>query len=336
MKNKIDFKKKSTKREAGAVLFCLALILVTGLSIFGKDANWFHDTDVLNMLTGYQMVTVYDNNYMMTSDIASNIKSEYVTGDALNGNMMVTVYDPKTVRVYGPYIWLPKGEYKITATFNDGQLEKVSSMDVACARGSAKSNDIDLKGELKNEFFDTNGSLGITDIQINSDTLTYNLTTNGSRADFEFRFLYQVLDNDNPEYYSTDVKDYIKSFTIEANYNNSIKYNANGGVVLADNKATTGQLTYTTWGKARSAVAKHATRTGYNFLGWTTYGMAENLSTERSKLTFTGNKDDVTIWDCGLNPSSNGEYKIDGTTIKEPNSNTEYSYYTGNYVGVNM
>lgn len=271
------------------------------------SSSWFtHYYDVVYMGEGriYTCSRVKDGSgyHDTNTSIKGNILSSmYLWNHSLNPDYTFS-------QIYGPYWWLPKGSYKLTADFTG-----VSGSGL----GWSKWRNYDIvtnlarTGVVNRAWDDTSNYSGdgvqVTNIWNNGSTgqMGYVVTTDGDSADYEFRFRFDDVATSNIYYYMNYI-------TLEALYNTGVYYNCQGGTL---NNSNTGYLTTTTWGKDRGNVSTPS-RIGYNFNGWYSYNTATNWTSERNTIEFNTNSGMSKIWNS------------DGTPVSSIKTEVMYNNYT--------
>ena len=319
MNKKLKFKLNRKKCIVIAIAAVFILCGLFGTYTYVRAGNFVyrHTSDELNMTVN--SITYY---YKDSSNILGNVqKKEYTISsnwvDSLAIKHDVLGLGTNTT-VYGPYTWLPAGQYKVQYDFTKDGGDVFKYWDVVTNFGAngteqiprTSTDVVDIPGSgayVESPYYWTDGN--------GKGHLSYIINTTGDAADYELRLFF----SDNLGYELPEGSDYnsqkgnqtlyafLENLSIESVNDNVITFDAQGGTV---NGNATGTLLTTNWGKQRGN-APVPTRSGYVFDGWYGYSCAANTTGSRENLTFDTSSSEVKIWNT------------DGT----PAIGTEVSYY---------
>ena len=305
-----------------AVIVIATLLILCGL--FGTytyvragNFAYRHTSDELNMTVN--SITYYykdsNNPWGIPNNKTYTISSNWVDSLAIKHDVLGL---GTNTTVYGPYTWLPAGQYKVQYDFTKNGGDVFKYWDVVTNFGAngteqiprTSTDVVDIPGSgayVESPYYWTDGN--------GKGHLSYIINTTGDAADYELRLFF----SDNLGYELPEGSDYnsqkgnqalyafLENLSIESVNDNVITFDAQGGTV---NGNETGILLTTNWGKQRGN-APVPTRSGYVFDGWYGYSRAANTTGSRENLTFDTGSNEVKIWNT------------DGT----PAIGTEVSYY---------
>jgi len=305
-----------------AVIVIATLLILCGL--FGTytyvragNFAYRHTSDELNMTVN--SITYYykdsNNPWGIPNNKTYTISSNWVDSLAIKHDVLGL---GTNTTVYGPYTWLPAGQYKVQYDFTKDGGDVFKYWDVVTNFGAngteqiprTSTDVVDIPGSgayVESPYYWTDGN--------GKGHLSYIINTTGDAADYELRLFF----SDNLGYELPEGSDYnsqkgnqalyafLENLSIESVNDNVITFDAQGGTV---NGNETGTLLTTNWGKQRGN-APVPTRSGYVFDGWYGYSRAANTTGSRENLTFDTGSNEVKIWNT------------DGT----PAIGTEVSYY---------
>ena len=319
MNKKLKFKLNRKKCIVIAIAAFLILCGLFGTYTYVRAGNFAyrHTSDELNMTVN--SITYYykdsNNPWGKPKNKTYTISSNWIDNLAIKHDVLGL---GTNTTVYGPYTWLPAGQYKVQFDFTKNGGDVFKYWDVVVNYGangmpqqyrtSTETVTIPESGtnvESPHYWTDGNGK----------GHLSYIINTTGDAADYELRLFF----SDNLGYELPEGSDYnsqkgnqtlyafLENLFIESVNDNVITFDAQGGTV---NGNATGTLLTTNWGKQRGN-APVPTRSGYVFDGWYGYSRAANTTGSRENLTFDTGSSEVKIWNT------------DGT----PAIGTEVSYY---------
>ena len=305
-----------------AVIVIATLLILCGL--FGTytyvragNFAYRHTSDELNMTVN--SITYYykdsNNPWGIPNNKTYTISSNWVDSLAIKHDVLGL---GTNTTVYGPYTWLPAGQYKVQYDFTKNGGDVFKYWDVVTNFGAngteqiprTSTDVVDIPGSgayVESPYYWTDGN--------GKGHLSYIINTTGDAADYELRLFF----SDNLGYELPEGSDYnsqkgnqalyafLENLSIESVNDNVITFDAQGGTV---NGNETGILLTTNWGKQRGN-APVPTRSGYVFDGWYGYSRAANTTGSRENLTIDTGSNEVKIWNT------------DGT----PAIGTEVSYY---------
>ena len=319
MNKKLKFKlnRKNCIIIAIAAVFILCGLFGTYTYVRAGNFVYRHTSDELNMTVN--SITYY---YKDNSNILDNVQNKTYTISSNWVDSLAIKHDVlglgTNTTVYGPYTWLPAGQYKVQYDFTKDGGDVFKYWDVVTNFGAngteqiprTSTDVVDIPGSgayVESPYYWTDGN--------GKGHLSYIINTTGDAADYELRLFF----SDNLGYELPEGSDYnsqkgnqalyafLENLSIESVNDNVITFDAQGGTV---NGNETGTLLTTNWGKQRSN-APVPTRNGYVFDGWYGYSRAANTTGSRENLTFDTGSNEVKIWNT------------DGT----PAIGTEVSYY---------
>ena len=319
MSKKLKFKlnRKNCIIIAIAAVFILCGLFGTYTYVRAGNFVYRHTSDELNMTVN--SITYY---YKDSSNILGNVQNKTYTISSNWVDSLAIKHDVlglgTNTTVYGPYTWLPAGQYKVQYDFTKDGGDVFKYWDVVTNFGAngteqiprTSTDVVDIPGSgayVENPYYWTDGN--------GKGHLSYIINTTGDAADYELRLFF----SDNLGYELPEGSDYnsqkgnqtlyafLENLSIESVNDNVITFDAQGGTV---NGNATGTLLTTNWGKQRGN-APVPTRSGYVFDGWYGYSRAANTTGSRENLTFDTGSSEVKIWNT------------DGT----PAIGTEVSYY---------
>ena len=284
----------------------IMLFIICGVTECMADVNtsaFLHKKDVIELNNNSIEFTYWDGcdhkiktkNYTISSDWCSAM---IIWGEDLTGTIGTNT------TIYGPYTWLPAGDYRVSFKLTSYGWNILKYWDIGVNFGQQNTG-------YRNKYDRSN-------CQINADTtvsnivcggndtggnLDYTIHTNGDSADYELR-TYFSRDADlgigGPEHELSKIGHFIREITICSLDSNTIYYDADGGLL---DKEETGKLTDTNWGADRGNVSIPA-KEGYIFEGWYGYSKASNTTSNRDKLTFDTDSEYVMLWDSNGKPCS--------------------------------
>lgn len=325
-------KDKSNKKKKTVITLIVSLVIIIAIVIgfliktYAYQFIFVHMFDIIDMSNNNVTYRYYDNK-----DEEKGYKTYTISDDWFN-NMIIqsNVTDSGTSTIiYGPYTWLPAGDYRVHFHLTPGGWVKFTGWDVVTNFGCNGSGERAWDNTSDFSIGDTDTI--IKDIVCNGNEyggdLYYTIHTNGNSADYELRLFFSTdYGNEAPTENPELKRRLFTSLTIESFNANKISFDANGGTL---NNKSTGELTSTYWGKDRGNVSV-PTRDGYTFMGWYGYSKATNTTSSRSGLKFDTNSDMVKIWDENGKPT--------GNIIKEVSYNdyTVYAHWTENAYKINF
>ena len=319
MNKKLKFKLNRKKCIVIAIAAFLILCGLFGTYTYVRAGNFAyrHTSDELNMTVN--SITYYykdsNNPWGKPKNKTYTISSNWVDSLAIKHDVLGL---GTNTTVYGPYTWLPAGQYKVQYDFTKDGGDVFKYWDVVTNFGAngteqiprTSTDVVDIPGSgayVESPYYWTDGN--------GKGHLSYIINTTGDAADYELRLFF----SDNLGYELPEGSDYnsqkgnqtlyafLENLSIESVNDNVITFDAQGGTV---NGNATGTLLTTNWGKQRGN-APVPTRSGYVFDGWYGYSRAANTTGSRENLTFDTSSSEVKIWNT------------DGT----PAIGTEVSYY---------
>ena len=316
-KSKLRVKKKNIVIIIIAAFLILCGLFGTYTYVRAGNFAYKHTSDELNM--NVNSITYY---YVKDNDMLGRPKNKTYTISSNWVDSLAIKHDVlglgTNTTVYGPYTWLPAGQYKVQYDFTKNGGDVFKYWDVVTNFGAngteqiprTSTDVVDIPGSgayVESPYYWTDGN--------GKGHLSYIINTTGDAADYELRLFF----SDNLGYELPEGSDYnsqkgnqtlyafLEKLSIESVNDNVITFDAQGGTV---NGNATGTLLTTNWGKQRGN-APVPTRSGYVFDGWYGYSRAANTTGSRENLTFDTGSSEVKIWNT------------DGT----PAIGTEVSYY---------
>ena len=277
----------------------ILLFIICGVTECMADVNtsaFLHKKDVIDLNNNSIEFTYWDGydhkiktkNYTISSDWrnAMLIWSEDLTG---------TIGTNTTI--YGPYTWLPAGDYRVSFKLTAYGWNTLKYWDIGVNFGQQNTG---YRNKYDRSNCQINADTTVSDIVCGgNDTggnLDYTIHTNGDSADYELR-TYFNRDVDfgigAPEHELGKIGQFIREITICSLDSNTIYYDADGGLL---DKEEAGTLTDTNWGADRGDVSIPA-KEGYIFEGWYGYSKASNITSNRDELTFDTDSEYVMLWD---------------------------------------
>lgn len=319
-------KDKSNKKKKTVITLIVSLVIIIAIVIgfliktYAYQFIFVHMSDKIDMSNNSVTYRYYDNKDKEIGDKTYTISDDWFNNMIIQSN--VTDSGTSTI-IYGPYTWLPAGDYRVHFHLTPGGWVKFTGWDVVTNFGCNGSGERAWDNTSDFSIGDTDTI--IKDIVCNGNEyggdLYYTIHTNGNSADYELRLFFSTdYGNEAPTENPELKRRLFTSLTIESFNANKISFDANGGTL---NNKSTGELTSTYWGKDRGNVSV-PTRDGYTFMGWYGYSKATNTTSSRSGLKFDTNSDMVKIWDENGKPT--------GNIIKEVSYNdyTVYAHWTAN------
>lgn len=285
----------------------ILLFIICGVTECMADVNtsaFLHKKDVIDLNNNSIEFTYWDGydhkiktkNYTISSDWrnAMLIWSEDLTG---------TIGTNTTI--YGPYTWLPAGDYRVSFKLTAYGWNTLKYWDIGVNFGQQNTG---YRNKYDRSNCQINADTTVSDIVCGgNDTggnLDYTIHTNGDSADYELR-TYFNRDVDfgigAPEHELGKIGQFIREITICSLDSNTIYYDADGGLL---DKEEAGTLTDTNWGADRGDVSIPA-KEGYIFEGWYGYSKASNITSNRDELTFDTDSEYVMLWDSKGKACSN-------------------------------
>lgn len=329
-----DVKKSKKKKVIIGIIIALviAATIVAGFVIksYAYQYRFVHRSDEINISNNSITYTYYDNQDREPRKKTYTISDNWFNSMLIWGQDLSASITTNTT-IYGPYTWLPAGDYRVTFPLTPYGWQTLQYWDVGVNFGVGNSGYRKAKNDGAGSIDYSNCSVPGTDTTITDivcggnntgGTLAYTIHTNGHSADYELRTFYRTDMNVGSPSNNADLKHkLIGGLYIESLNPNTIKFDTKGGKL--DGK-TTGTLTSTYWGKDRENVSVPA-RDGYTFMGWYGYSKATNTTSSRSGLKFDTNSEMVKIWDENGKPT--------GNIIKEVSYNdyTVYAQWKPNY-----
>lgn len=247
----------------------ILLFIICGVTECMADVNtsaFLHKKDVIDLNNNSIEFTYWDGydhkiktkNYTISSDWrnAMLIWSEDLTG---------TIGTNTTI--YGPYTWLPAGDYRVSFKLTAYGWNTLKYWDIGVNFGQQNTG---YRNKYDRSNCQINADTTVSDIVCGgNDTggnLDYTIHTNGDSADYELR-TYFNRDVDfgigAPEHELGKIGQFIREITICSLDSNTIYYDADGGLL---DKEEAGTLTDTNWGADRGDVSIPA-KEGYIFEG---------------------------------------------------------------------
>lgn len=329
-----DVKKSKKKKVIIGIIIALVIVaaIVAGFVIksYAYQYRFVHRSDEINISNNSITYTYYDNQDREPRKKTYTISDNWFNSMLIWGQDLSASITTNTT-IYGPYTWLPAGDYRVTFPLTPYGWQTLQYWDVGVNFGVGNSGYRKAKNDGAGSIDYSNCSVPGTDTTITDivcggnntgGTLAYTIHTNGHSADYELRTFYRTDMNVGSPSNNADLKHkLIGGLYIESLNPNTIKFDTKGGKL--DGK-TTGTLTSTYWGKDRENVSV-PTRDGYTFMGWYGYSKATNTTSSRSGLKFDTNSEMVKIWDENGKPT--------GNIIKEVSYNdyTVYAQWKPNY-----
>lgn len=308
-----------------SLIIIIAIVIVFLINTFAATYRFEHDSDKIDMSNNSITYKYYDNDNKMYGD------KTYTISDNWFSSMRLWYWDCRdstigtNTTIYGPYTWLPAGDYKVHFHLTPEGWYSLKYWDICVNFDNDGSSNGHTGFRDKMDF--SNCEIPGTDTSVKNITcggnetggdLWYTISTNGNTADYELRLFFTTDWTDVEPSRDAPFKSRLfTDLTIESLNSNTISFDANGGTL---NNKSTGKLTDTYWGKDRENVSV-PTREGYTFDGWYGYSKATNTTTSRSGLKFNNKSETVKIWDENGKPTGN---------IKEVSYNdyTVYAHWT--------
>lgn len=318
--NSTKDKKKTVITLIISLVIIIAIVIGFLIKTYAYQFIFVHMSDKIDISNNSVTYRYYDNKDEEKGDKTYTISDDWFNNMIIQSN--VTDSGTSTI-IYGPYTWLPAGDYRVHFHLTPGGWVKFTGWDVVTNFGCNGSGERAWDNTSDFSIGDTDTI--IKDIVCNGNEyggdLYYTIHTNGNSADYELRLFFSTdYGNEAPTENPELKRRLFTSLTIESFNANKISFDANGGTL---NNKSTGELTSTYWGKDRGNVSV-PTRDGYTFMGWYGYSKATNTTSSRSGLKFDTNSDMVKIWDENGKPT--------GNIIKEVSYNdyTVYAHWTAN------
>lgn len=313
--------KRKSKKKKLKTIFLIILLLVIFLAGFfiysyagsADESIFVHKNDYLDLKNN-----VITYNYLDKSDGKTH-KEEYTISNDWLPSMTIRTdgLDIGTnTTIYGPYTWLPAGDYRVNFNLTPEGWQVLQYWDVGVNRSQATSGTKKAKNDASGSIDYNNCSLlnGTTISSIvcggnnTGGNLQYTIHTNGNSADYELRTFYTAGFDAGEPNESMELKQrLLSSIYIQSENANTISFDANGGVAYDTESKTnkfTGKLTDTYWGATRGNVSV-PTRAGYVFDGWYGYSQASNTTNNRNGLKFDTKSEVIQIWDKDGKPVGN-------------------------------
>jgi hypothetical protein len=313
--------KRKSKKKKLKTIFLIILLLVIFLAGFfiysyagsADESIFVHKNDYLDLKNN-----VITYNYLDKSDGKTH-KEEYTISNDWLPSMTIRTdgLDIGTnTTIYGPYTWLPAGDYRVNFNLTAEGWQVLQYWDVGVNRSQATSGTKKAKNDASGSIDYNNCSLlnGTTISSIvcggnnTGGNLQYTIHTNGNSADYELRTFYTAGFDAGEPNESMELKQrLLSSIYIQSENANTISFDANGGTVYDTSSKTnksTGKLTDTYWGATRGNVSV-PTRAGYVFDGWYGYSQASNTTNNRNGLKFDTKSEVIQIWDKDGKPVGN-------------------------------
>ena len=341
-----DNKKSKKKKVIISIIIALVIIIaiVIGFVIksYAYQYRFEHESDEINMSNNSVTYKYFDNEDGEQRQKTYAITDEWLHRMIIRNQPLDNDWDSNPIAtdttIYGPYTWIPAGEYVITFDLTDegGHAFQYWDVGVNFGNGSCGPQDWDASYSQSNPLVVGGNGAKIYNSHYWRDSsgphLQYTIYTTGDTADYEFRLYFSSsLGNDIPFTGTGDMsikKDFLNSVKIEAKTANTISFNADGGKI---NGKTTGTLTSTYWGKSREKVSV-PTKDGYTFMGWYGYSKATNTLPKRSGLTFEKNSEKIKLWNADGTPAIKTEVSYYDYTVYaqwKPNYNLEVNWDSG-------
>lgn len=295
-----------------AVVFITAVIKL--VFSYGADYRFKHELDTIDMLNNSITYTYKDNANDKNSNRTYTIQNDWLP------QMKVRRYNSSfsegadtDITMYGPYVWLPAGKYRVKINFTKDGGSAFEQYDVCTnfGKNGSKTKPYNYSGRLEIG----NGAYISNQKYVNSNPndkyLEYIIETNGDASDYEFRLFFNAggLGESIDSTANNDIgvlHRFVRSISITAEYNNTITLDANGGSLKTATDTTT-------WGQSREKLSESQIpeKVGYKFAGYYGYTKASNETNLRSGLKFDTTSDKVKLWNK------------DGTAV----TGAEVSYY---------
>lgn len=313
-------KRKSKKKKLKTIFLIISLLVIflAGFFIYSyagsaDESIFVHKNDYLDLKNN-----VITYNYLDKSDGKTH-KEEYTISNDWLPSMTIRTdgLDIGTnTTIYGPYTWLPAGDYRVNFNLTPEGWQVLQYWDVGVNRSQATSGTKKAKNDASGSIDYNNCSLlnGTTISSIvcggnnTGGNLQYTIHTNGNSADYELRTFYTAGFDAGEPNESMELKQrLLSSIYIQSENANTISFDANGGVAYDTESKTnksTGKLTDTYWGATRGNVSV-PTRAGYVFDGWYGYSQASNTTNNRNGLKFDTKSEVIQIWDKDGKPVGN-------------------------------
>ena len=332
-------KRKSKKKKLKTIFLIISLLVIflAGFFIYSyagsaDESIFVHQADYVDLKESsikYKYIDKSDNNrshdetYTISNDW---LPSMTIRTDGLDIGTNTTIY--------GPYTWLPAGDYRVSFNLTPEGWQVLQYWDVGVNRSQATSGTKKAKNDASGSIDYNNCSLlnGTTISSIvcggnnTGGNLQYTIHTNGNSADYELRTFYTAGFDAGEPNESMELKQrLLSSIYIQSENANTISFDANGGVAYDTESKTnksTGKLTDTYWGATRGNVSV-PTRAGYVFDGWYGYSQASNTTNNRNGLKFDTKSEVIQIWDKDGKPVGN-------TTEAAYYGYTVYAHWTPN------
>lgn len=313
--------KRKLKKKKLKTIFLIILLLVIFLAGFfiysyagsADESIFVHRSDFVDLKESaitYKYLDrtdnrTYDEKYTISNDW---LPSMTIRTDGLDIGTNTTIY--------GPYTWLPAGDYRVSFNLTPEGWQVLQYWDVGVNRSQATSGTKKAKNDASGSIDYNNCSLlnGTTISSIvcggnnTGGNLQYTIHTNGNSADYELRTFYTAGFDAGEPNESMELKQrLLSSIYIQSENANTISFDANGGTVYDTSSKTnksTGKLTDTYWGATRGNVSV-PTRAGYVFDGWYGYSQASNTTNNRNGLKFDTKSEVIQIWDKDGKPVGN-------------------------------
>lgn len=313
-------KRKSKKKKLKTIFLIISLLVIflAGFFIYSyagsaDESIFVHENDYLDLKNN-----VITYNYLDKSD-GKTYKEEYTISNDWLPSMTIRTegLDIGTnTTIYGPYTWLPAGDYRVNFNLTPEGWQVLQYWDVGVNKSQATSGTKKAKNDASGSIDYNNCSLlnGTTISSIvcggnnTGGNLQYTIHTNGNSADYELRTFYTAGFDAGEPNKSMELKQrLLSSIYIQSENANTISFDANGGVAYDTESKTnksTGKLTDTYWGATRGNVSV-PTRAGYVFDGWYGYSQASNTTNNRNGLKFDTKSEVIQIWDKDGKPVGN-------------------------------
>lgn len=315
---------KNIKKYIKLMIVCL-LLLILGVNFIKNELvyaytytyTFEHKMDMINMSNNtitYNYLDYREGQSGLkkrTYTISSNWISDMAIHHSVNTNEGVTT----DTTMYGPYVWLPAGRYKVKVDFTNAGGHAFECWDVAVNFGhdGSPTKRFNYEGnvEIGNGAYIYNANYHTSP---NEKYLEYEIETTGDASDYEFRLFFNGdLGHNLSNEVNRDINvltDFVKNISVESMYFDNVTLDAQGGSI--DNNAVKTQ-----WGKARKNLeaSQIPTKEGYEFEGWYAYSEGINVTNERAGLKFDEDSAKVKIWNPDGTPAIESEVSYNDYTV---------------------
>lgn len=300
------------------LLAAICFMVVNAITYsYAEDSTFRHKRDEINMTENKVTYYYMDNrtgrpdkrSYTIQDDWLSQMKIHHQKGEFDEGS------DTDTT-MYGPYVWLPAGKYKIRINFTRDGGSAFEQYDVCInfgRKGSAtKPYNYSGRLEIGNGAYISNQTY--VSKNPNDKYLEYTIETDGNASDYEFRLFFNGdLGTNLGSGANNDINvlhKFVRSVTVTAEYDNTISLDTNGGSVTKNTAATK-------WGQQRGKLSSDQipSLTGYTFEGYYGYSLAENTTSSRSGLTFNNKSELVKLWNADGTAATGAEISYNDYTV---------------------